>query len=832
VPVTITVTGTNDAPIASNASAGTGENTILASSVPAAIDVDGTIAGYALATGPASGSLTFNSNGTYSFNPGSAFDDLAAGATRQVTFTYTATDNDGAVSAPATVTITVTGTNDTPVASSAGAATGENTVLAGSVPAATDVDGTIASYALVTGPASGALTFNSNGTYSFNPGSAFDDLAAGATRQVTFTYTATDNNGAVSAPATVTITVTGSNDLPLVGIANNAVVSEEGLAGANADTSGTSDTTNATTASGTVSINDVDNTTFTVTLTAPTAALTSNGSAIVWSGAGTGTLTGTAGGKTIVSATINNSGAYTVTLSGLIDHATGAGENTLSFSIGVSVSDGLGSSTSSIAVTVEDDSPVIGTPNNGILNNNIGSVLSGDLALDIGADAGSLAKVLFSGTVEAGTGHITSTRYKVSDGTSLGSSYLTYNGEKLVYVSNADGSLTARSVTSNTDVFTVSGNAADGTYKVTMLKSLDDPTYVTSVFGNISGGNGGVYTISDGQTVFQLLLTGHVNGVLDTVNTSANTIGVGSGQDIATGETLRMEFNSSTGTSTLMSGITVTAEGLGNGESLTWTAYDAAGAAIASGTAAGSGGGSGSNVTVVIGPTQLGGKLFDTMAFGASGSGANYKLRLDSITGQSEALDQTIGLQVRGVDGDGDTTTTQALTVKLDSVSPITGTSADEALGGSTGADTLSALDGNDTLVGGGGNDSLSGGNGSDTFKWFLADKGTTATPAADTISDFSVASQASGGDVLDLRDLLQGETTRTSLDNYLDFSSSGGNTVISIKSGGSGGADQTITLTGISNLGSSLGLGSSASDQQIINELINRGKLLTDVTG
>jgi hypothetical protein len=54
--------------------------------------------------------LTFNADGSYSFDPGADFDDLAVGATRDVTFTYTATDNDGQTSTEQTVTITVTGT--------------------------------------------------------------------------------------------------------------------------------------------------------------------------------------------------------------------------------------------------------------------------------------------------------------------------------------------------------------------------------------------------------------------------------------------------------------------------------------------------------------------------------------------------------------------------------------------------------------------------------------------------------------------------------------------------------------------------------------------------
>ncbi|WP_198651731.1 Ig-like domain-containing protein, partial [Salinicola sp. RZ23] len=70
---------------------------------------------------------------------------------RDVTFSYTATDNNGGVSAPQTVTITVTGTNDLPVAKTDTQSTGENQVLEGNVPAATDVDGTVESYQLASG---------------------------------------------------------------------------------------------------------------------------------------------------------------------------------------------------------------------------------------------------------------------------------------------------------------------------------------------------------------------------------------------------------------------------------------------------------------------------------------------------------------------------------------------------------------------------------------------------------------------------------------------------------------------------------------------------------
>ncbi|WP_037008218.1 VCBS domain-containing protein, partial [Pseudomonas nitroreducens] len=78
--VTVTINGTNDAPVASADVASTEENTVLNGQVPAASDVDGTVVSYQLATDVAQGkgTLTFNANGSYTFNPGTAFDHLAA----------------------------------------------------------------------------------------------------------------------------------------------------------------------------------------------------------------------------------------------------------------------------------------------------------------------------------------------------------------------------------------------------------------------------------------------------------------------------------------------------------------------------------------------------------------------------------------------------------------------------------------------------------------------------------------------------------------------------------------------------------------------------------
>ena len=63
--------------------------------------------------------------------------------------------------------------------------------------------------AAVAGSNGGSFTIAADGSYSFDPGAAFDDLAVGATRTTSVTYTNLDNNGG-SASTTLTITVTGS----------------------------------------------------------------------------------------------------------------------------------------------------------------------------------------------------------------------------------------------------------------------------------------------------------------------------------------------------------------------------------------------------------------------------------------------------------------------------------------------------------------------------------------------------------------------------------------------------------------------------------------------
>ncbi len=121
----------------------------------------------------------------------------------------------------------------------------------------------------------------------------------------------------------------------------------------------------------------------------------------------------------------------------------------------------------------------------------------------------------------------------------------------------------------------------------------------------------------------------------------------------------------------------------------------------------------------------------------------------------------------------------------------LVGGYGNDVLYGDAGIDTLFGNESNDTLVGGLGNDILTGGSGADIFKWTAADITSSGAPFTDTITDFSMAQ----GDKLDLTDVLTGEGS--DLTTYLSFGTSGGNAVVSVYANGvnDGSPDMTIVI-------------------------------------
>jgi VCBS repeat-containing protein len=182
----------------------------------------------------------------------------------------------------------------------------------------------------------------------------------------------------------------------------------------------------------------------------------------------------------------------------------------------------------------------------------------------------------------------------------------------------------------------------------------------------------------------------------------------------------------------------------------------------------------------------------------------------------------------------------------------LTAGNGSDIIYGGSGNDNINSGTGADRIIGGAGNDTLQGGpageNFVDVFVWSLGDQGTAGTPAIDTINNFATQAARSdtlGGDVLDLRDLLQVESvgplnSAGNLADYLHFEVSGGNTIIHISHTGgftadshsvggsytSGAETQQIVLNGV-NL-QTLYSGAT-TDQQIITQLLNNNKLITD---
>ena len=308
----------------------------------------------------------------------SAVEYLAAGQTKVESFTITLNDQHGGLITKQ-IDVTITGTNDAPVITAQdliGAVT-EQVTPAGNLSDSgvitfTDVDLTdvhlVSANGTPIGTTLGSLTAvkDSDTTGTGTGGqltwtytvadSAVEYLAAGQTKVESFTITLNDQHGGLITKQ-IDVTITGTNDAPTA-TSSSATVSEQGLPGGNPDSNGTpTDTTNSTTANGIISVSDIDGNSLTVTLGSPGAVLTSGGQLVTWAGVGTHTLVGSVGATTILTVTINNTGNYTVTLNGPIDHPDPTTSDAKTITVPVNVSDGLATTPTTLSVTIEDDSP-------------------------------------------------------------------------------------------------------------------------------------------------------------------------------------------------------------------------------------------------------------------------------------------------------------------------------------------------------------------------------------------------------------------------------------------------------------------------------------------
>ena len=687
-------------------------------------------------------------------------------------FTLTATTTAGATLSP-----TATGTGniaDDDVAPIANPDTGrgdEDTPITGSVLTNdTDANGdplTVTGFSVggtpyvpgttATIPGVGTITIAPTGVYTFNPLPNYDGPVP------VITYTVTDSANPVN--GTLTLTINPVNDAPIVTAGAVTPLSEEGLTGGLADTTGNVDTTNLVVNTGQIGLSDVEGSPMTVVWSPVTANYTQNGIGISWTGQGTQTLVGRAdSGPEILTATIDNTGAYTVKLLGQIDHPS-AGEDSLQLDFGVVVSDGVLSSPGTVSVRIEDDSPaalvtqtssvklqdtnlLITLDTSGSMLTNIETgVLAGQTRLDV-------AKAAINNLMEAYS-EFGSVRVRLvsfaNAATDQGNAWLTLAQAKLVLdaistVNGIPGGIT------NYDVAIAAATAAFGTAgslpaAQTVAYFLSDgnpnrpagsegmnPSEESSWKTFLNTNNITSYAIGIADGVGQSKLdpvawNGTTTGgseanavvVTDLAQLSAvlkNTVPIPSG-DLSAGGTFRAGGQVGADKGNVQS---VTVDGV-------TYAYDTANSSSNPITVSG---GTGhyayvlATKTLVV-TTSAGGKFYIDLDDGS------YEYRVPAslaMATQTEVLSYVVA------DKDGDTQhaqivvnvgTSTSSVVNSENVPTAThvGNSSDDILVGSAGNDymiggdgndNLSGLLGNDALFGGWGNDTLVGGDGNDTL--------------------------------------------------------------------------------------------------------------------
>jgi VCBS repeat-containing protein len=226
--VTVRVLGRNDQPVARGDQAATDEDTPLSIDVVvdngSGADTDADAADVLTvtsfdATSTLGAAVTQLEGGALRYDPTSALDSLGNGESVEDTFTYTISDGKGGTSS-ATVRVTVGGRNDNPMAVDDAASTNEDTainidVLDNDSDPDTDDEPTVATFP-ATSNMGAAISINGDGTLRYNPTgvAALNSLASGQFVVDSFVYSIADGDSGVD-NATVTVTVQGSNDLPV-----------------------------------------------------------------------------------------------------------------------------------------------------------------------------------------------------------------------------------------------------------------------------------------------------------------------------------------------------------------------------------------------------------------------------------------------------------------------------------------------------------------------------------------------------------------------------------------------------------------------------------------
>ena len=336
------------------------------------------------------------------------------------------------------------------------------------------------------GPGSPAITIGTgdrggtiaivNGELVYTPAV---DVAPGETVVERFTYTITDSDGSVSNEAEFTVTLTeGGPSLA----ADPAIIAVDedglpgGIDGGEGDLPGDATMSSGTLAGLDFGSDGAGDIALTPSVDTGLTTLAGNPVETVWD-ASTHTLTGqdAATGATVFTLVITDvaTGSYVFTLVSPVAHP-GAGEDNALLSVPVVVTDGDGDSvTGTIAVTINDDSPVV----------TVTGTEAGPAVLDespLAADGIASATIDFSGSfaVAFGADGEGSTSYALGlSGSDVGSGLFTLDGTEIV-LNIADGVITGTA--DGVDYFTI---RVDASGKVTFA--------FTDEYANVRHGDAG-----------------------------------------------------------------------------------------------------------------------------------------------------------------------------------------------------------------------------------------------------------------------------------------------------------------------------------------------------
>ena len=180
---------------------------------------------FSLISLPEAGSLRLTTDGSFEFSPEGDFEYLAEGENETVTFVFEVTDSQGNKS-QASVDIKIEGINDTPEVEAPivlDATQNDDSINLNLLQNASDRDITdelsVTSLRLVSGNEAGVSIGEDGSDLVIDP-AAYKYLAVGETETLTYEYRVTDSQGDYTTQ-TATITLAGSNDLPVI---DNAVV--------------------------------------------------------------------------------------------------------------------------------------------------------------------------------------------------------------------------------------------------------------------------------------------------------------------------------------------------------------------------------------------------------------------------------------------------------------------------------------------------------------------------------------------------------------------------------------------------------------------------------